>query len=252
MTESGGKRLEPRKFEVEGRTVEVYPCGEPGRPVIYLNTFGGEGGRVLELARSAGAFNLAAVSNLDWNRDMSPWSIPPISEDDIPCTGGADEYLRITESEIVPRCESLMPPVSWRGIAGYSLAGLFAVYSLYNCNLFSRAASMSGSLWFPGFVEYAETRETRVKPDRVYFSLGDKESETRNPYLKPVRENTDRICRLFKERGAETVFELNPGNHYRDAERRTAAGILWILGNGGENQAGTAPVSHYNHAGENL
>lgn len=38
------------------------------------------------------------------------------------------------------------------GIAGYSLAGLFALYALYKTDVFTRVASMSGSLWFPGIM----------------------------------------------------------------------------------------------------
>ena len=60
----------------------------------------------------------------------------------------------------------------WRGIAGYSLAGLFAVYALYRTDVFARAASVSGSLWFPGFREYVFSHTPLCRPDCVYFSLG--------------------------------------------------------------------------------
>lgn len=43
----------------------------------------------------------------------------------------------------------------WRGIAGYSLTGLFALYyAIYQTDLFSRVGSISGTLWFPGMKEY--------------------------------------------------------------------------------------------------
>ncbi|MCR5088506.1 MAG: hypothetical protein K6C08_03205 [Oscillospiraceae bacterium] len=32
-------------------------------------------------------FALAAVENLDWDHDMSPWPCPPISKRETPCTG---------------------------------------------------------------------------------------------------------------------------------------------------------------------
>ena len=81
---------------------------------------------------------------------MAPWDIPPISKNDTPCTGGADSYLDLLLSKIIPEAERQLrgTPV-WRGIAGYSLAGLFAVYAMYQTGAFSRIASMSGSLWFP-------------------------------------------------------------------------------------------------------
>ena len=72
-----------------------------------------------------------------------------------PCTGGADDYLRLLIEEIIPTAEKEIDGVPrWRGIAGYSLAGLFSLYAIYRTDLFSLVGSMSGSLWFPGMKEY--------------------------------------------------------------------------------------------------
>lgn len=119
--------------------------------------------------------------------------------------------------------------ILWRGLAGYSLAGLFALYSLYQTDLFSRVASMSGSLWFPGFTDYVFSHEMKKRPEHLYFSLGNQECRTRNPYLKTVQDNTEKIEHYYAQCGINTVFQLNPGNHYKNAVQRTAAGISWIL-----------------------
>ena len=117
----------------------------------------------------------------------------------------------------------------WRGLAGYSLAGLFAVYSLYRADCFSRIASMSGSLWFPDFKEYVFSHEMKRIPEHLYLSLGDRECQTRNRYLKNVQINTEEINTFFMQKGIDTVFQLNPGNHFKNAVQRTAAGIAWML-----------------------
>ena len=117
----------------------------------------------------------------------------------------------------------------WRGIAGYSLAGLFALYAIYQTDLFSHVGSMSGSLWFPRMKECLFSHEPKRRPDRMYFSLGDKESKTRNPVLKSVRQNTEEIHAFYQSKGVDTVFQLNPGNHYNHAAERTAACIVWML-----------------------
>ena len=141
-----------------------------------------------------------------------------------------DEYLRLLTDVIVASAESELPGTPcWRGLAGYSLAGLFAVYALYGTDAFSRIASISGSLWLPGIKEYVVSHKPRRLPDRLYFSLGDKESKTRNPLLKTVGENTQAIYSYYRSQGIHTVFELNPGNHYNQAARRTAKGIAWLL-----------------------
>ena len=118
---------------------------------------------------------------------------------------------------------------SYISIAGYSLAGLFALYALYQTDVFERAASMSGSLWFPDFKEYVFSHEMKRKPDKLYLSLGDKEAKTRNRYLKAVQENTENIAAHFREEEIDVTLEMNPGNHFKDAALRSAKGILAII-----------------------
>ena len=78
-------------------------------------------------------------------------------------------------------------------------------------------------------MDYARSHDFAREPDKVYFSLGDKESHTKNPTMKLVEENTRLLCKNYLEQDIQTVFELNPGNHFQDAELRLAKGIAWIL-----------------------
>ena len=221
-----------RAFTINGKTVDVFLASEPGTPIIYLNTFSDEGQRVYGAAQAAGCppFTLVAISDLDWNHDMAPWDSPPAIKNAAPCTRGADDYLRLLTEEITPMAEKEIAGVPrWRGIAGYSLAGLFALYAVYQTDLFTRVGSMSGSLWFPGIKEYIFSHEPKRWPDCMYFSLGDKESKTRNPVLRSVRQNTEEIYAFCQRKGIDTEFQRNPGNHYNHAVERTAAGLCWLL-----------------------
>ena len=219
-------------FTIGSKTESIYPSIEPEAPITYLNTFSDEGQKVYGAAQPDGCppFTLVTISNLDWNRDMAPWDSPAAFKKGEPFTGGADDYLRLLVEEIIPRAEKELPgPPAWRGIAGYSLAGLFALYAIYRTDVFSRVGCMSGSLWFPGFKEYIFSHEPKRQPDCVYFSLGDKEAKTRNPVLKTVQENTEEIQTFYQNKGIDTVFQLNPGNHFVQGEERTTAGIEWLL-----------------------
>ena len=219
-------------FTTNGKTVSIFPSSEANAPIIYLNTFSGEGQKVYEAAQAAGCppFTLVAISDLDWNHDMAPWDSPPTFKNADPCTGGADDYLQLLTEEIIPAAEKELGGVPrWRCIAGYSLAGLFALYAIYQTDLFSRVGSMSGSLWCPGMKEYIFTHEPKSWPDRIYFSLGDKESKTKNPILRTVQGNTEEICAYYLRRGIDTVFHLNHGNHFVQSVERTAAGLCWLL-----------------------
>lgn len=214
------------RFTAGEKTVTVYKGTKDDR-VVYFNTYGEQGGEVWDIMRGCGA-SLVTIADLDWNRDMSPWEAPAAVRGDEPFSGRSWEYLSLMLNKIVPKAEEILGAVSQRGIAGYSMAGMFALYALYHTDIFTEAASVSGSLWFPGFKDYVFSHEMKVKPNKLYFSLGDAESKTRNQYLRTVRENTEAIEYFYREKGIETVFKLNRGGHFSDAPKRAADGIMWI------------------------
>ncbi len=205
------------QFVIKGKKVTIYPSEGPNCPIIYLNNFAEDGNKVYDnlMARHNYDFTLVNIAKLDWNHDMSPWNIPALSKLDTPCTAGADDYLQLMIDEIIPCVEDkreLKP--SWRGLVGYSLAGLFAIYSMYKTDMFARFASMSGSLWAPNLIHFINDNEIVATPECLYFSLGDKESKTRNKLLRTVQDNTQTIFEYFKAQKIDTIFELNHGNHY--------------------------------------
>lgn len=220
------------KFIVEGRAVTLHQAAGRDAPLVVLNHFEGDGSAELEVLKKSGVadINLLNIGNLQWNHDMSPWACPPLTPQDTPFTGGADAYLRLLQTEILPAAiERTLGKPPRICIVGYSLAGLFALYALYQCDLFDAAASISGSLWFPGFTDYVRHHAIRRAPDRIYLSLGDREAAARNKLLRTVQEHTESIAAHYRGLGIDVTWELNPGNHFRDAAERTAKGIRAIL-----------------------
>jgi predicted alpha/beta superfamily hydrolase len=175
-------------------------------------------------------FNLLSVGYLNWDHAMSPWYCPSLAPNDNPCTGGADEYLEVLLNSILPEAKSMIKGTpAFTGIAGYSLAGLFALYAITKFDCFDRAASMSGSLWFPDFKDYVLSTPTMKRPDKIYLSLGDREAKTRNRILQTVQVNTELIAAHYRDQGLDVTYELKPGNHFRDPAIRSAKGIKAIL-----------------------
>ena len=220
------------KFNIKDKVITLYKSPDTNAPLIVFNTFEGDGEGVYKELQNMGCtfFNLIVVGNIDWNHDMSPWYMPSIYSKEKSFSGGADEYLRLLIDEILPKAKEMIEGESgFTGIAGYSLAGLFAVYAMYKTDAFDRVASMSGSLWFHNFMEYCKRNDCRKLPDKIYFSLGDKEANTRNTILKTVEYNTRELSEYFKNLGSEVIFELNPGNHFTDTILRSAKGIKAIL-----------------------
>ena len=226
------------EYTVAGKTISIFPGKKINAPIIYLNTFGKEGEEVWNILQKTCSIqcSLAVISGIDWNKDMIPWDAPSAFNDAGYCKG-ADEYLEILANKIIPETEKIIGgDAKWRGIAGYSLGGLFALYSLYKTNLFSRAASISGSLWFPRFKKFIETEKIQAKPLCLYFSLGKKEASTRNMYLKHVQMDTEAIVSYFSEKGIDVMYHLNPGGHFTNPEKRTADGLKWLLEEHDENK----------------
>ena len=159
------------------------------------------------------------VSDLDWNRDLSPWACEPVFKKGEAFAGKADDLI-----------ESLLHELDTgdyehRYAAGYSLAGLFTLYLCTKTDRIDRCASVSGSLWYPGFRDYLKTHP--VHSERVYVSLGDKEANTKNPVMSTVLTETQKAVELL---GTYTFvyFEMNEGNHFKDAPQRTLKALKYI------------------------
>lgn len=204
--------------------VDVYKSDSVDAPQVVLLCYDdGEDAKIYEALKkiSDAPLTLVAVSGLDWNNDMSPWPSKAVFKG-MPDFGGKS-------GEFLERLIEMLPEASARYICGYSMAGLFALWALYNCDLFDGAASCSGSLWYPKFDEYIRENEPKKNPQKIYMSLGDREAKTRNPVMATVEDKTLAIFEHFKALGIETRFEMNQGNHFAEPDVRTAKGIAWLL-----------------------
>ena len=222
--------MDTKKFIIGGRKITLYKASSESSPLVVFNNHLESGDPIVEALHEINCpdINFLCIGNLNWDHDLSPWHCPPVYKDDPPFTGGADEYLDLLLSEILPKAKEFVNP-SLICIAGYSLAGLFALYALYRCDVFDCAASISGSLWFPKFREYVAKNSMKKLPDKIYLSLGDREANTKNPLLKTVQENTEFIAEHYKKLNINVSFELNRGGHFKDAEIRSAKGITAII-----------------------
>ncbi len=212
----------------------VYGSDLKDVPVVYLPMVIDEGEKIWNECKKEGCkhFILVVISNFDWNDYLTPWPIPPIYKNDTQSKGLADEFLKILVEEIIPTVNNLIKnKAAYNILAGYSLAGLFAVYCIFKTKIFDKFVSASGSLWCPNFCEYVFNNQMLKIPKCIYFSLGDKENNTKNKYLKSVFENTEKVYNYFKNNNIKTIFVLNKGNHFTNTVNRTVDGIKWALEN---------------------
>lgn len=183
-----------------------------------------------QLLYAAEPLTLVAIGGVDWNKELSPWPAPKAFRGGEDFGGGGPDYLREVTEELIPAVEHRLPaPPAYRVAAGYSLAGLWALYAGYQSESFARIVCASASLWYDGFLEFLRTGRPVVLPERVYFSVGDKEKITRNQRLAAVEDATRTAAGFLASQGVDTTFELNPGGHFVDAEKRLARGIEWVV-----------------------
>ncbi len=189
--------------------------------------------------RSEVEFVLITVKVNSWNKDLTPWPAEPVFGRE-PFGDGAPETLELLLQEILPELQEKysrfgepqedigkLPVI----IGGYSLAGLFALWSGYESNDFYGVAAASPSVWYPEFDTYTTNHPIHAK--RIYLSLGDKENRAKNLVMRTV---ADKITALHQhlegELGADqSILEWNPGNHFVDSNLRMAKAFAWVMGN---------------------
>ena len=219
-------------FTLSDYKLSLFRAEKADSPLIIFNQFSDEGeAAFLDLQKeNSKDFHFLAIGNLNWERDLSPWPAPALGKEGDDFTGGGEKYLDCILSEILPLAkEKINGAPEFIGIAGYSLAGLFALYALYKTDVFTRVASMSGSLWFPGIKDFCKENAMKILPEKLYLSIGDQESKTRHPILQTMQENTEELLEYFRSLGIPCKYELNPGNHFQDVNLRCAKGILELL-----------------------
>ncbi len=163
---------------------------------------------------------LAAFSTDDWDAAFSPWAADGFS-------GGGKETLSFLQKDFLPAIREESPQIKRFVIAGYSLAGLFALWCLTESDAFEGAASCSGSLWYPEWSSYAQQQDYSKRA--VYLSLGGKEEKTKIKRMASVGDATRAQYALMKSQKCRCTLQWNPGGHFTDPAGRTAKGIIWLL-----------------------
>ena len=235
MTKSRLEEMTLWNHRITIRFPEAISETNAGLPFVWENVFQGNGEDVWNRLEELNAPDhvLVTIGGLDFDQELSPWPAEAVFKGQPDFRGGADAYMDILVDHIMPEVISALGSKgirpSYHCLAGYSMAGLFAMYTLCRCDAFQRFVSGSGSLWYPGFVEKMKETEFPRRPDCVYLSLGGKESKTNHPLMSQSESRTQEVKEILKSRGIPVTFEKNPGNHFREPDLRLAKGIRWVL-----------------------
>ena len=151
-----------------------------------------------------------------------------VTEADLRPTGAEDTYLYL-ERTLLPYIKDNIHPLRLI-LGGYSLGGLFALWSVTRTDAFDAVFAGSPSLWMEGWNEYADAHPLKVR--YAYMSLGNKEECTRK---QPFCIIGDRVRLQHKRHEAQLgtdhcILEWNEGGHFNEIELRKAKGFAHILG----------------------
>ncbi len=232
------------RLAIDGRSCALYlppDYSGDGRyyPVVYMN--GSEGiSDILEriephFGYDCEAFILLAAEPRDWNDDFSPWPTPALTAKSKAFGGQAEAYLKFLSENVKPLIDAdyrTRRDSSDTAIVGYSLGGLAALYAMYTCPAFGRFASLSGSLWYDGWVGFMQSGIPLHTDSRVYISLGRSEENSRNPRMARVGECTRKTFVALEKQltdGGNLQFQLNEGGHFTDIAGRHELALAWLM-----------------------
>lgn len=222
--------MEERKFILSGRECRAFSFGTTKLVLVEPVDRGDLDflQREIDYLASNGLKDFVLVTFIveDWNNELSPWRAEPVFGKE-PFGDGAAATLSFIEDDLLPYVRDFSPLTKAAPVVlgGYSLAALFALWAGYESEAFASVAAASPSVWFPGWLDYAGTRKPHS--GKIYLSLGDAEEKTRNRVMATVGDCIRQYSTLLESQGVQSVLEWNPGNHFKDADLRTAKAFLW-------------------------
>ena len=168
-----------------------------------------------ELADKYGV-SIVVIPDVNWNDDMTPWPAEGVFKKAKPFGGRAASFLDKMTHEIIPEAENGLGVVNAeRTVMGVSLSGLFAVWAGFNTHAFTNIISISGSLWYDGFIEWMEKQTPSPCLKKVCMLLGEKEKNAKDKRMATVEERTQAAANILKSNSqAAVTFELVEGTHF--------------------------------------
>ena len=175
-------------------------------------------------------FSLVAFKIEDWNSELTPWEMPLLRGKGN-FGDGATRTLEFIKNNLIPAVSEYInienKEIKYI-LGGYSLAGLFSLWSGYQTDIFEGIAAVSPSVWYKGWIEYVAAG--KPLSEKIYLSLGDTEEKTKHQILSKIGENIRKQHEILENSGnVKTVLEWNEGNHFKNPDIRTAKGFLWVM-----------------------
>ncbi len=176
---------------------------------------------------------IVVVTGMDWETAFSPWPEKGVPAGSPDFKGGSPRFLELLRNKIIPQVETALGISEnvERTLVGVSMSGLFALWQWMICDTFHNIASLSGSFWYEGFIEWMKSRTIPTKEGKAFFLLGDMEPLSRVKEFRKVGQNTQEILSILRSAGINATFESVPGDHFADPISRLEKAFISIYNN---------------------
>lgn len=173
--------------------------------------------------------SMVVLSVADWNDDLTPWPAPGVFKEKRPFGGKAEMFLNELLKCMGDIEESLGLTCPERHLIGISLSGLFAIWTLSKTAIFCGIGSISGSLWYDGFVEWLGKAEVRNPSVKVFMCLGERERLSKDKRISQVETLTQNAADILRAQNIEVDFRLVEGTHFSPVEPRIELALQELL-----------------------
>lgn len=213
---------------IDNRTITIY--SEPNADALLLQAVDSHDMEEMEKEISYlenaldTTFTIVAIKIRRWNEELTPWTAPPVFGK-IPFGNGASSTLDFITGKVIL---AMKQKRSFKSVilGGYSLSGLFALWSSYNAVLFDGIVAASPSVWYKDWLLFGTEQMLLQKCIPQPGRQGEPQQEQADGYRCRMHRTAEKI---LDSQNVNVVMEWNEGNHFTDNGERTAKGFAWCL-----------------------
>lgn len=218
-----------------------YLHGDKRYPVVYVQ----DGDRLLPvleelfdsvndtMEENGREYIIAGVIPRNRLDDYTPWPAPAFTAG-VPAFGGlGEQYLDFLANDFKPYIDDVyrtLPDSVNTYILGVSLGGLISLYAIYKQACFGRAVSISGSLWYPGFIDFMRNHAPCSADSHALLLSGRMEGACGPPVLRQSVQCAQQAQHILEQQLFNRDIPLiwDDGGHMDNLQLRLKRALQWI------------------------
>ncbi|OCN05435.1 hypothetical protein A4S06_08785 [Erysipelotrichaceae bacterium MTC7] len=226
--------LTKKKLMIQDENVDIYMYKpkhvEPNKvyPIVWVLDGNSMFTNLGQMFRDPLLQEMYVVGISPSNRDAqyTPWDVSELHDIYENFTGFADTYIKELLEVLPLFLQANDIPKGPTYLAGFSLAGLFATYSLYQTDYFAGVASLSGSFWYPSWIPFTKEHAVMNTDAKLYFSCGTREwMETSGEKLFTLDLTNETMAAIPNE---SKELYVDQGGHTQYLMKRWLQVMNWV------------------------